>query len=88
MARTALRYSAVLTAMPGLTMNVISLVFVFTLLPGGCTEGRREPLPCLERAVFGHPWESPYILSYPASHSYRLAQENCYPCGGHRDQLA
>lgn len=55
---------------------------------GGCGSGQREPLPCLERAVFGDPAASPYVLPYPAGNSYRLAQGYCYPHGGHRNQLA
>jgi murein DD-endopeptidase MepM/ murein hydrolase activator NlpD len=42
----------------------------------------------MERAVFGEPSESPYILPYPAGQSYRLMQGYCYPKGGHRNQLA
>lgn len=55
---------------------------------GGCGNTGRTPLPCMERAVFGEPAESPYILPYPAGASHRLAQTYCNPYGGHRDQLA
>lgn len=68
-------------------LTVLSICAV-VILSAGCREGRREPLPCLERAVFGDPAESPYVLPYPAGTSYRLAQAYCYPYGGHRDQLA
>jgi len=54
----------------------------------GCGRAERVPLPCVERAVFGDPAESPYVLPYPVGASYRLAQSYCYPYGGHRDQLA
>jgi len=67
---------------------VVLLACAATMLQVGCAERRREPLPCLERAVFGNPVESSYVLPYPAGASYRLAQSYCYPCGGHRDQLA
>lgn len=55
---------------------------------GGCGEGKKRPLPCMERAVFGDPSKSPYILPYPVGESYRLMQGYCYPEGGHRNQLA
>ena len=67
---------------------VLLLACAATMLQAGCAERRQEPLPCLERAVFGNPAESPYVLPYPVGASYRLAQSYCYPCGGHRDQLA
>lgn len=66
-------------------------VLFFVTLPlwfGGCASSEREPLPCLERAVFGDPAVSPYVLPYPVGASYRLAQGYCYPDGGHRNQLA
>ena len=63
------------------------LVFVgSTVCLIGC--GQRKPLGCLERAVFGDPAESPYVLPYPVGDSYRLMQGYCYPHGGHRNQLA
>jgi murein DD-endopeptidase MepM/ murein hydrolase activator NlpD len=68
---------------------VVLAACVSVLLYIGCAEQRRpEPLPCLERAVFGDPAESPYVLPYPVGTSYRLAQSYCCPWGGHRDQLA
>ena len=42
----------------------------------------------MERAVFGDPAESEYILPYPPGTSYRLMQGYCYPQGGHRNKLA
>jgi murein DD-endopeptidase MepM/ murein hydrolase activator NlpD len=64
------------------------LLLLAALLPAGCSESRREPLPCLERAVFGDPAQSPYVLPYPVGAAYRVAQGYCYAGGGHRDQLA
>lgn len=58
------------------------------LLLSGCSEKNRKPLPCMERAVFGEPSQSPYILPYPVGDSYRLMQGYCYSEGGHRNQLA
>jgi len=54
----------------------------------GCGEQKRKPLACMERAVFGEPSQSPYILPYPVGASYRLMQGYCYSKGGHRNQLA
>ena len=54
----------------------------------GCGEKKRTPPPCMERAVFGEPAQSPYILPYPVGSSFRLMQGYCYPKGGHRNQLA
>lgn len=58
------------------------------MLAGGCGHADRKPLPCAERAVFGDPDASPFVLPYPAGESYRLAQTYCNPYGGHQDQLA
>lgn len=58
------------------------------VLLSGCSETNREPLDCMERAVFGEPSQSPYILPYPVGSSYRLMQGYCYSKGGHRNQLA
>jgi hypothetical protein len=43
---------------------------------------------CLDRASFGDPEESSYILPYPIGASYPVYQSYCWPTGGHRDQLA
>jgi murein DD-endopeptidase MepM/ murein hydrolase activator NlpD len=64
------------------------LLLLTVILPAGCSKHRRGPLPCLERAVFGDPAESPYVLPYPAGAAYRVAQAYCYAGGGHRNQLA
>jgi murein DD-endopeptidase MepM/ murein hydrolase activator NlpD len=54
----------------------------------GCNEAKPKRIPCLERAVFGDPAQSAYVLPYPAGKSYRLIQGYCYSEGGHGDQLA
>ena len=77
-------------------MNSTSSIFRLTviatmsalILLSGCGEKNRKPLACMERAVFGEPSQSPYILPYPVGSSYRLMQGYCYPKGGHRNQLA
>jgi murein DD-endopeptidase MepM/ murein hydrolase activator NlpD len=58
------------------------------LLSIGCGEKAKQPVPCMERAVFGEPSESAYILPYPPGTSYRLMQGYCYPHGGHRNKLS
>jgi murein DD-endopeptidase MepM/ murein hydrolase activator NlpD len=67
--------------------TVIATMSALILL-SGCGEKNRKPLACMERAVFGEPSQSPYILPYPVGSSYRLMQGYCYPKGGHRNQLA
>ena len=77
-------------------MNAMGRTFRLTLavtmpawiLLSGCNEKGRKPLACMERAVFGDPSQSAYILPYPIGASYRLMQGYCYPEGGHRNQLA
>jgi len=44
--------------------------------------------PCLERAVFGDPADSRYILPYGAGEEYWISQSYCFSEGGHRNQLA
>ena len=70
-------------------VSIMTLLVTSLLVGGGgCGRAQRTPLPCIERAVFGDPAESPYVLPYPVGASYRLAQSYCYPYGGHRHQLA
>jgi murein DD-endopeptidase MepM/ murein hydrolase activator NlpD len=64
------------------------LMVTLLLWAGGCGGGDRVALPCMERAVFTDPAESPYVLPYRVGRSYRLAQAYCHPYGGHRNQLA
>jgi hypothetical protein len=47
-----------------------------------------EECPCLDRAVFGDPDSSDYILPFPVGASYPVYQSYCFPAGGHRCQLA
>jgi murein DD-endopeptidase MepM/ murein hydrolase activator NlpD len=71
------------------TLRVTAAVITTTsVLFSGCTKEDARPLPCLERAVFGDPSQSPYILPYPVGASFRLMQGYCYSEGGHRNQLA
>jgi hypothetical protein len=77
-------------------MNAIVGTFRFTVvvttmalvLLSSCSEKNKKPLACMERAVFGDPSQSDYILPYPVGDSFRLMQGYCYTKGGHRNQLA
>jgi murein DD-endopeptidase MepM/ murein hydrolase activator NlpD len=68
--------------------KTLLLTLLSCVLLSSCDKADQEPLPCLERAMFGDPSESAYILPYPVGASYRLMQGYCYPEGGHRNQLA
>ena len=43
---------------------------------------------CLERAVFGDPAESEYMLPFPVGDRHLLTQSYCISSGGHSNQLA
>jgi len=43
---------------------------------------------CYDRAIFGDPEESEYILPFPVGAAYPVYQSYCWRNGGHRDQLA
>ena len=64
-------------------LGIVAIVYL-----AGCQEQPRTPLPCMERAVFGDPAQSPYVLPYPSGASYKVIQAYCYPYGGHSNQLA
>ena len=49
---------------------------------------KMEESPCLDRANFGNPDSSDYILPFPVGASYPIYQSYCWPTGGHRNQLA
>jgi len=66
----------------------VTITITALILLRGCSEKNRKPLACMERAVFGEPSQSAYILPYPVGASYRLMQGYCYSEGGHRNQLA
>jgi murein DD-endopeptidase MepM/ murein hydrolase activator NlpD len=72
----------------GLIRFTIAVTMMGLVLSVGCGGKSRKPLPCLERAVFGDPAQSPYILPYPVGATFRLMQGYCYSKGGHRNQLA
>ncbi len=47
-----------------------------------------EESSCYDRAIFGDPQNSHYILPYPVGKSYPIYQSYCWRTGGHRNQLA
>jgi hypothetical protein len=49
---------------------------------------RLEECDCLDRAIFGDPDSSEYVLPFPVGASYPVYQSYCFPAGGHRCQLA
>ncbi len=72
-----------------------SALFCFLLaasLSNGCNKKDQQAdpakLPCLERAVFGDPADSPYILPWTTGKTFQLIQGYCSTYGGHKDQLA
>jgi len=64
------------------------MTIAMLVVPVGCVDIKPKMIPCMERAVFGDPAQSPYVLPYPVGKSYRLIQGYCYSYGGHRNQLA
>lgn len=54
----------------------------------GPTAPRLRGQACLERAVFGAPEESPYVLPYAVGAAYNLQQSYCNSAGSHHNQLA
>jgi len=72
--------------------------FLFVLLAigllTGCSSGSDPVDPgggdssCLDRAQFGDPANSLYILPFPVGERFRCSQDYCYPNGGHRNQLS
>ena len=49
---------------------------------------KMQETTCYDRAVFGDPAESDYILPFPVGAAYPIYQSYCWRTGGHRDQLA
>jgi murein DD-endopeptidase MepM/ murein hydrolase activator NlpD len=47
-----------------------------------------EPTTCLDRAVFGNPADSPYILPYPVGRQYKVSLKYCQRNSSHSDQLS
>ncbi len=47
-----------------------------------------EETTCYDRAIFGDPEDSEYILPFPVGAAYPVYQSYCWCAGGHRNQLA
>lgn len=47
-----------------------------------------EETTCYDRAIFGDPEDSEYILPFPVGAAYPVYQSYCWRTGGHRNQLA
>lgn len=52
------------------------------------TMTKLEECDCLDRAEFGEPASSDYVLPFPVGASYPVYQSYCCPTAGHRCQLA
>lgn len=67
-----------------------ALVLAASLPSAGCLsrpgppDGPQDP-KCLERAVFGNPADSLYVLPYPAGKAYEVFQTYCGPVSHGRD---
>ncbi len=77
-------------------LAVLTVTVALSLAPMGCNDSPGPTAPrqsvrdqCLERAVFGDPASSSYILPYPVGASYSLLQTYCGPQNhGTDNQLA
>ena len=74
---------------------VPALIFFLIITTGfACKETADAQSPksnhqkCLERALFGKPDNSEYILPFPVGSAFLCSQSYCYSRGGHRGQLA
>jgi len=47
-----------------------------------------EETTCYDRAIFGDPEDSEYVLPFPVGAAYPVYQSYCWRTGGHRNQLA
>lgn len=67
--------------------NVLSACLFVALAACSCQSGPTVQKPCLERAVFGDPAESPYVLPYPVGESYEVLQAYCTAPGRSHENL-
>ena len=70
-----------------LLVLMVSL-FIFTFNKCGDNNDQQNYLTCLERAKFGTPDSSEYVLPFPIGKRYVCSQAYCNPNGGHSNQLA
>ena len=87
MASTSVRQ---LDGQSGLSLSVVVLL---SLGLGSCS-GSENPITtspqasCLDRAIFGNPARSPYVLPYPVNTTQRVTQSYCFSGGGHNGTFA
>ena len=74
------------TSSPAETPATTQLVSSTTDLP--TPNGVDPDSPCLQRAIFGDPVESEYLLPFPIGEEYWISQSYCFSEGGHSNQLA
>jgi murein DD-endopeptidase MepM/ murein hydrolase activator NlpD len=58
------------------------------MIASSFTMVKLEETTCYDRAIFGDPEESEYILPFPVGSAYPIYQSYCWCAGGHRNQLA
>jgi murein DD-endopeptidase MepM/ murein hydrolase activator NlpD len=63
-------------------------LFIFTFNKCSDNKVQQNNMTCLERAKFGNPDSSEYVLPFPVGKRYVCSQSYCNPNGGHSNQLA
>lgn len=80
-----------------LALNNFYRIILFTIVfssflisSNRCNEDtpKKNKIACLERARFGDPDSSQYVLPFPVGKKYVCSQSYCNPNGGHSNQLA
>lgn len=77
-----------ITRNTGLILMLIFYVLLFTSNKCKHDSIKQNKLICQERAIFGDPDTSEYILPFPVGKKYVCSQSCCNPYGGHANQLA
>ena len=76
---------------------MISIIYFMLFLPvvyvgcgsdGGGHGSNNFTTACFDRAVFGDPSESEYVLPYPVGEQYEIIQSYCYQENSHYNSLA
>lgn len=86
LATTTSAVAVTTTAPPTTARPTTTQLVATTSLPA--PNGVNPDSPCLVRAEFGDPGESPYVLPWKVGKEYYLSQSYCFSEGGHRLQLA
>jgi murein DD-endopeptidase MepM/ murein hydrolase activator NlpD len=75
-------------------VSIIFFPLLMSFFYGGCggdgggSGGDNLTPTCFDRAVFGDPSESEYVLPYPAGEQYEIIQSYCYQENSHYNSLA